>query len=235
MSHKRKKKPEEHAHSESWLVSYCDMISLLVTFFLMMMTFSTKSSDDVREIGLSILHGGGGGLEGHTLPFGERLDRDAVAGLAQELSAFLEKRGIDEAATIKRTKDGFSIGFDVDSSFEAGSAEPPAALVANLRELAPVLQRWTQLVVVDGFVEGDFAPTSRYPDAASLGLARASAAADVLLASSKISPAHLEISSAGIGNERANETSEIGRASNRRVEIRIVSLTAPQKSQRKEA
>jgi chemotaxis protein MotB len=235
MSHKRKKKPEEHAHSESWLVSYCDMISLLVTFFLMMMTFSTKSSDDVREIGLSILHGGGGGLEGHTLPFGERLDRDAVAALARDLGAFLEKRGIDEAATIRPAKDGFSIGFDIDSSFETGSAEPPPALVLNLRELAPVLAHWTQIVVVDGFVEGDFAPTSRYPDAASLGIARASAAADILLASAKINPAQLQIASPGLGNERANESSEIGRASNRRVEIRIVSLAAPHKMQRKEA
>ena len=46
-----KKKPEEPAHSESWLVSYCDMISLLVTFFLMMMTFSTKEKFDVKEAG----------------------------------------------------------------------------------------------------------------------------------------------------------------------------------------
>src|SRR6187397_2286014 len=53
----RKKKPEEHSHSESWLVSYCDMISLLVTFFLMMMTFSTKDTADVREVGVGLLKG----------------------------------------------------------------------------------------------------------------------------------------------------------------------------------
>src|SRR5580765_2291556 len=142
---RRKKKPEEHAHAESWLVSYCDMISLLVTFFLMMLTFSTKQPEDICDIGLSILHGGGGVLEGHTLPFGERLDRDAVAGLAHDLEKFLEVRGVDEAASIRRVKDGFSIGFDIDSSFAASSAEPPAALVGNLKELAPILARWTQV------------------------------------------------------------------------------------------
>jgi chemotaxis protein MotB len=232
---RRKKKPEEHAHAESWLVSYCDMISLLVTFFLMMLTFSTKTTDDIREVGLSLLRGGGGGLEGHTLPFGERLDRDAVAGLARELAKFLEVRGIDEAASIRPTKDGFSIGFDVDSSFEEGSADLPAPLVANLRELAPILARWTQLVVVDGFVEGDFRSTPRYPSAESLGLARASAAADVLLAASKIPTGRLQIATAGSASPRANETTPLGRASNRRVEIRIVSLAAPKKLGRKEA
>ena len=45
---------------ESWLVSYCDMISLLVTFFLMMMTFSTKEKFDVKETGVGLLRGRGG-------------------------------------------------------------------------------------------------------------------------------------------------------------------------------
>jgi chemotaxis protein MotB len=231
----RKKKPEEHAHAESWLVSYCDMISLLVTFFLMMLTFSTKTADDVREVGLQILNGGGGVLEGRTLPFGEHLDREAVAGFAQELAQFLDQRGFDDAATIRRVKDGFSIGFDLDSSFEPGSAVPPAALVANLKELAPILARWTQLVVVDGFVEGDFQPVAAFPDAESLGIARAAAAADVLLASSQISPARLQIATAGTAYPRGDESNSLGRASNRRVEIRVVSLSAAKKPLRKEA
>jgi chemotaxis protein MotB len=232
---KRRKKPEEHAHAESWLVSYCDMISLLVTFFLMMLTFSTKSADDIREVGLQLLGGGGGVLEGRTLPFGEHLDREAVAGFADDLAQFLDKRGVDESASIRRMKDGFSIGFDVDSSFEAGSAVPPAALVANLKELAPILSHWTQMVIVDGFVESDFAPSAHFADAESLGLARASAAANVLLAAAKIPPAHLQIGTAGTGLPRADDSTPLGRASNRRVEIRIVSLATPRKLEKKEA
>jgi len=232
---KRRKKPEEHSHGESWLVSYCDMISLLVTFFLMMLTFSTKSSDDIREVGLQILGGGGGVLEGRTLPFGEHLDREAVAGFADDLAQFLDQRGVDESASIRRVKDGFSIGFDVESSFEPGSAVPPAPLVANLRELAPILSHWTQMIVVDGFVEGDFTPSARYADAESLGLARASAAANILLAAAKIPPAHLQIGTAGTSLPRADESTPLGRASNRRIEIRVVSLAAPHKLDRKEA
>jgi chemotaxis protein MotB len=231
----RKKKPEEHAHAESWLVSYCDMISLLVTFFLMMLTFSTKTVDDIREVGLQLLNGGGGVLEGRTLPFGEHLDRSAVAGFADELSQFLDQRGFDESATIRRVKDGFSIGFDLDSSFEPGSAEPTAALVSNLKELAPILARWTQLVIVDGYVEGDFEPLPEFPDAESLGLARASAAAEVMLQSSQLSPAKLQIASLGTAYPRADESNALGRASNRRVEIRVVSLAAAKKPLRKEA
>ena len=121
----RKKKPEEHAHGESWLVSYCDMISLLVTFFLMMMTFSSKHEGDLEQIGIAILDGGGGPFDGTpTLPMGERLDRSEVEQLAEELRQFLEARGSDESGTIKPCGDGFSIAFDVDSSFEAGSAAP---------------------------------------------------------------------------------------------------------------
>ncbi len=225
----RKKKPEEHSHGESWLVSYCDMISLLVTFFLMMMTFSSSSTDDIREVGIALISGGGGAFQdSRTLPMGEKIDREAVAGLANDLKAFLEQRGVDETSSIRRAKDGFSIGFDVDSSFERGSAVPPAALVANLRELAPVLARWSRLVVVEGFVEGDYLPSEKHPDVDSLGVARASAAAEILIASAGMPRSSLQIASHGTSRPRADEATEIGRASNRRVEIKILSL-APSK------
>lgn len=225
----RKKKPEEHAHGESWLVSYCDMISLLVTFFLMMMTFSSSSTEDIREVGIALLSGGGGAFDdSRTLPMGERVDREAVTGLASDLKAYLEQRGVDESSSIRRSKDGFSIGFDLDSSFDRGSAVPSAALVQNLRELAPVLARWSRLVIVEGFVEGDFLPSEEHPDADSLGIARASAATEILLASAGIRRTGLQIASHGTARPRADESTEIGRASNRRVEIKIVSL-APSK------
>jgi chemotaxis protein MotB len=231
----RKKKPEEVAHKESWLVSYCDMISLLVTFFLMMMTFSTKTENDVREVGLQMLGGGGGALDGKTLPMAERIDRDAVATLARGLAEYLDRRGIEESATLRRVKDGFSIGFDVDSSFAKGSAVPPEALVANLRDLAPILSRWTQLAIVGGFVEGDFEPTATFPDAESLGLARAASALKVLLDAAPIPADRIQIATAGTALPRAEETTPIGRASNRRVEIRIVSLAAAKRAPRREA
>lgn len=221
----RKKKPEEHAHGESWLVSYCDMISLLVTFFLMMMTFSSKSSGDLEQIGVAILNGGGGPFDGTpTLPMGEKLDRDEVQELAEELREFLESRGTDESGTIKPCADGFSIAFDLDSSFAEGSAEPSKALSANLAELSPILARWSRLVIVEGFVEGDFEPNERYADVDALGLDRAAAAADVLFSSSDITRSHVQLASIGKNRPRANESSEIGRTSNRRVEIKIVSL-----------
>ena len=228
----RKKKPEEHAHGESWLVSYCDMISLLVTFFLMMMTFSSSSSEDIREVGIALINGGGGVFEdSRTLPLGERINREAVTGLANDLKDYLERRGVDESSSIRRAKDGFSIGFDLDSSFERGSAVPTAALVENLRELAPVLARWSRLAVVEGFVEGDWLPSEKHPDVDSLGLARAAAAADILLSSAPLSRSTLQIASHGTSRPRADESTEIGRASNRRVEIKILAL-APYKDLR---
>lgn len=222
----RKKKPEEHAHGESWLVSYCDMISLLVTFFLMMMTFSSKSAGDLQEIGLAVLDGGGGPFDGpRTLPMGERLDRSEVEELARALEEFLSQRGEDELATIKPCIDGFSIGFDLASSFESGSAVPTNTLADNLRELSPILARWSRLVIVEGFVEGDFQPTGEHPDADSLGLDRAAAAADILFASADLPRSRVQLASHGTSKPRAPESSPVGIASNRRIEIKIVSLS----------
>ena len=171
----RRKKPEEHSHSESWLVSYCDMISLLVTFFLMMMTFSTKDTADVRE-----------------------------------------------------QTDGFSISFDLASSFAPGSAEPTQALEQNMRTLGSFLQRYTQLVVIEGFTDDRFQPTPQYPDAEAISIARAQAAAKILLQGSLISPEQVQIAGLGPIRPRAQNDSPLGRTSNRRIEVRVVSLASQQ-------
>jgi chemotaxis protein MotB len=224
---KRKKKAEEHVHAESWLVSYCDMISLLVTFFLMMMTFSSKHDGNLEKIGVGVLQGAGGVFEGpKVLPMGERIDPGEIELLAEGLRAYLEQRGSDETASVRQMPDGLAIGFDLDSSFAPGSADPTPALVANLRELSPVLARWTRLVIVEGFAEGNFVPSVSHADADALGLSRAAAAAQVLLESAELSPSRIQITSHGTRRPRALETSDIGVASNRRVEIRIVSLAA---------
>ena len=82
----RKKKPEEHSHGESWLVSYCDLISLLVTFFLMMMTFSSKSTGDLEQIGASNDRGWIPGRIVFAERIGDHVFRDAIDPIGERIS-----------------------------------------------------------------------------------------------------------------------------------------------------
>jgi chemotaxis protein MotB len=120
------------------------------------------------------------------------------------------------------------MSFDLASSFAPGSAEPTQALEQNMRTLGGFLQRYTQLVVIEGFTDDRFQPTPEYPDAESISIARAQAAAKVLLQGSTISPEQVQIAGLGPIRPRTQNDTPLGRTSNRRIEVRVVSLASQQ-------
>jgi chemotaxis protein MotB len=222
----RQKKPEEHGHSESWLVSYCDMISLLVTFFLMMMTFSTSDQHDVREIGLGLLRGHGGVWKNKvSFPEMVEVDPESVERVGRGMAQLAKESG--SSLSTRSLVDGFSVSFDLDSSFEPGSDAPTKALRANLERLANVLAVHDRLSIVEGFTDGQFKPSSKFPDERAMGLARAESAAKILLDTHKVAPESLRVSTQVSLRPRAENDTPLGRASNRRVEVRIVAMVPP--------
>src|ERR1700741_1980424 len=117
----RKKHEAPEGAGEGWVISYCDMVSLLVTFFLMMLTFSTKDTGEVTDVGVGILKGKGG-----VMP---------------------KLRGLSMYSTL----DGLSLRFNERCSFAPGSAEPEPELRTNLERLAAILARHQLLCVIEGF------------------------------------------------------------------------------------
>jgi chemotaxis protein MotB len=220
----RKKREEEHSHSESWLVSYCDMISLLVTFFLMMMTFSTKDEHNVSELGVGILRGHGGiwsRREGVSGP--EQFDESELTALAAELTLASSSRGDASALGFQPCFDGLTLKFNERSAFAPGSAVVPGELAQNLAGLAQALAGRRLLTVVEGFASAEEAPDEVARRA--LSLERARAASEVLLAASGVDPGMLQLAGHGSERPRAGDDDPFGRAQNRRVELRILAVS----------
>ena len=46
----RKKKEEDHDNLERWLITYSDLITLLLAFFIMMYTFSKQDAQKYQEV-----------------------------------------------------------------------------------------------------------------------------------------------------------------------------------------
>jgi len=220
-----RKKQEEIAHGESWLVSYCDMISLLVTFFLMMMTFSTKEKFDVKETGVGLLRGRGGIWKNEmAIPQQHEVDPSIVDSLARDLAAQGDPQDAEPNSSVKGQLDGFAISFDMRSSFAPGSAEVNSALRENLLKLADALQRYTHLIVIEGFTDDRFQPTPEFPEAQDMALARAQNAARVMLEQSLLPAELVQVAGIGDARPRASNDSPTGRTSNRRVEVRVLAL-----------
>lgn len=234
---------EQPVGAPEWIVTFTDMISLLVTFFVLMMTFSSMDDwdrlkvDALLDSSRSALTSRDSHIAVDAIPDDLISDVDMRRGANQphsrpveELTENIEEMGqrMTEqhlALDLSAVPDGLLIQFGEDACFEPGSAEPSEALIESLDELGRVFEHYSYLVVVEGHTDDRFRPTPGYPTPEALSCARASAAAKHLLAGSGISPKLIQV--AGLGATRPIDSNDEprGRLRNRRVEIRILSLS----------
>ena len=61
---RRKRQDNHHGNSDRWLLTYADMITLLMAFFVMMYSMSVLNVSKFREAAISIRSGFGGNMPG---------------------------------------------------------------------------------------------------------------------------------------------------------------------------
>lgn len=226
--------PEDPPQSApDWIVTFSDMISLLVTFFVMLMSFSTIEENEAAIIVGAFGQRSGGVLDGgpsssvsepprdrmyatHPLRGGDVPHSRPAEELPENLEEMGQKLGADEIEIdFTAATDGLLLRFDDDCAFEPGSARVPAPLALALAQLGDLLQHYSHLLVIEGHANASFEPTSNLRDAEALSSARAAAAARILLDGNDLSRDLLQIN--GLGSREA----ERGEC----IEVRVLSLS----------
>jgi chemotaxis protein MotB len=222
-----KKHQEEQGGGEGWLVSYCDMISLLVTFFLMMMTFSTSEKGDVTSAGVGMLKGRGGVFPNLTgYPAGDAPPPAVLSVVADAIEG--QRGGGDpkDGLALSPEVDGLTLQFGDSCSFLPGSAVINPELRLALEGVGRAVSKYTHLIVVEGHTDDRFKPTTEYPDAEALSAARAVAAAKILIEVGKVPPELLQLAGRGSERPRRPNDTALERTWNRRVEVRLIAIAA---------
>ena len=245
MVRKKKKKDEGPSGPDGapeWVVTFTDMISLLVTFFVLLMTFSSMEVYDVLKVD-SFLTGDRGIMESKQPALVEGpadeilLERDLLRGsnnahtrpteaLQENLDEMGQKLTEDHLEMDLNTiADGLIIVFDERASFYPSSANVTDALEESLSELGKVLEHYPHMVVIEGFTDSHFTSSPKYDSPEELSFARAEAAAAVLLRSSGMNEAVLQLTAHGPKYPRADNVSAGGRKLNRRIQLRVLSMS----------
>ena len=237
---KEPKEEEEPPGAPEWVVTFTDMISLLVTFFVLLMTFSTMEEYELLDMRGGLPGDDGlhehmngptdvkppehdinantdpmeGGKEPHSRP-DDQLDKHTDAGTAQA----------DDQITIdlNMVGDGLMITWDAEYSFAPGSVEINPKLEQALLELAEVLRFYPHQIVAEGHAAADHRPTALYPDAETISLARAMSAAAVLVEHG-VEEGRIQVTGHGDERPRSVANTAESRRSNRRVELRVLTL-----------
>ncbi|MCL1852038.1 MAG: OmpA family protein [Peptococcaceae bacterium] len=230
----KRKAAEEHVNHERWLITYADLITLLMVFFVVMYSMSKVDANKFQAMAdaLSISLGGGSAqinIAQH--PQGPSFVEEGGAEKSQEqtnlenLKAKLDAYAQDNAINTQLVADieerGLVISIQETLLFESGSDVLNTQAHAILSQISTVLATMPNYIRVEGHTDNMPISSGRFPSNWELSVMRASNVIHIL-------------NTEGVGVERlsavgysefrplyANNSPE-GRARNRRVDLVIL-------------
>ena len=154
-----------------WLLTYCDLITLLVAFFVMMIAFSTinvnKCKEDLPKIEGGFAGGGEFLLESGTSPVENLFEKDLDVLESPEaeeqpvesqlepeemfnyISGFVDESGLKKSIDIEDVKIGCKIKIPVDLCFEKGESVLKREAYVIFDKLGIVLRILRGKLVID--------------------------------------------------------------------------------------
>ena len=209
-----------------WLLTYADLITLLLAFFIVMYAISKVDVERYQQLARAlsqIFHGGGSGL---FLPEGgEGIDNGELpaelADLSEGLAAFLSQQGLGDQVFITRTSEGIIISFTGSVLFDSGQADLRPATLPVLDKIAGYLKAIPNFVGVAGSTDDLPINTPFFPSNWELSVVRATTVIRYLTEKGGLDPSRFV--ALGFGEYRPlfpNDTEE-GRRKNRRVDVII--------------
>ncbi|HSM92326.1 MAG TPA: OmpA family protein [Anaeromyxobacteraceae bacterium] len=204
---------EDEDISSFWLITYSDMVTLLLTFFLLMYSFSVMSQDRKDQLVER--------LRGVVDEKGQEVkSRAELEEAARQIAQQLDKA----AAFVESNETEVTVGLSSAVTFASGDAVlAPAGGVALVRA-AQILKGLPNVVRIEGHTDNVPMRGARFQSNWELSAARAQTVVRVFMQQG-LDPRRIQvIGYADVRPRQANDTAE-GRAANRRIEIKLLKGT----------
>ncbi|MBV8355002.1 MAG: flagellar motor protein MotB [Candidatus Eremiobacteraeota bacterium] len=217
-----------------WLLTYADMITLLLALFIILFAMSTMSKVKMQRLvhdlsaGFNSIDAINNPPEGEILgPNGKGNESDLRREQAM-LQSYIKQKKLQNQVTVRMSNQGLVISLLSDKSFyNSGSAELRPATAALLQQVGVILKKTRPEIRVEGYTDNVPIHTAEYPTNWELSAARAAGVTRYLVERENIDPARVSLAGYGEWRPRAVNSTEAGRQENRRVDIVILNTNAP--------
>lgn len=219
---------EASSHSGAWIVSYADIVTIILTFFILIFSVSRISTSRYEQLASA---------------FGNQPER-SISDVQSDLQRIVDELGMDQQVRIERTDDGLFIELENSILFESGKAELHPDSAALLR---PIGERLSHAlgddygVVVEGYTDDVPIRNARFRSNWELSTSRAIYVMEELVAAGVPQD---RVSVQGFADTRAQapalrdaspDAIERARASDRRVVLRVSDIRRTDVERRGEA
>lgn len=203
----------EDRHRDRWLISYADLVTLLLALFIVLYAASDHERAKQIAAGFSNVATGGSGV----LPAsdGEKSERERTEEGLMGNPLLMQK------TKMRHTKDGLVISLSEAGFFAPGEAVIDAQADAVINTIAESVRSTGANIRIEGHTDSTPISNAKFPSNWELSTARA-ASVLVRLTEKGIAPERLSAAGyAGFQPVADNATPE-GRAQNRRVDVVII-------------
>lgn len=161
-----KRKPDTGSEdSDSWMTSYGDMMTLLLVFFVLIVSMSTIDPVRIQQVTQQM-------REAMT---GEDVKVPTLKEIEDELKESVEQLRIEDVVQVDRSKDGVQLIMRGESFFESGRAELLPQTYPFLNEVAWQINKNPYMISVEGHTDNIPISNARFPSNWELSGARAAA------------------------------------------------------------
>ncbi|WP_018949461.1 OmpA family protein [Thioalkalivibrio sp. ALMg11] len=233
-----RQRDDEHA----WILTYLDVLTLVIVVFVIMLTFMDPRDDDPRAVSASpialahpdrstliepLVHSsplGGPALD--EAPVGERSGPEVVADQPPGHAADRLRARAPEGVHVVEQPGRLELRIRDDILFRTAEAKLSSDGEALLQDLLPILEDHRGTITVEGHTDNLPIATERFPSNWELSSVRASGVVRYLV-TRELDAAQLR--AVGLADTRpvADNASPEGRAANRRVSLMLETDAAP--------
>ncbi|MGL4345831.1 MAG: OmpA/MotB family protein [Cellulosilyticaceae bacterium] len=230
----KKKKPKKE-NNERWLLTYSDLITLLMIFFVVMYTMSSVDSQKYAQLSNSLsgifsgspyVIGEGGTLNPPTTSTASTSTTPQPSKTEQikkDVQMYLATNKLKNEVDMRIEPRGLVISLKENAFFESGKADLLPAYEQNILEISKMLAQLGNDIVVEGHTDNQPIHNSAFASNWELAAIRAINVVELLINKGQLNPNKLSAVSYGEYRPVAPNTTADGRAKNRRIDIVLLS------------
>lgn len=223
----RKPQVEEENHAPGWMITFGDMMALLLTFFVLIVSFSSIQLVEFQKA-MGSLKGALGVLPHHQSPIkASAMKIPAFSGFNQrklnmdfkDMIKFIESEGLEDYVKVEILEDAVSIRMSEPVLFALGRAELKSTISPLLSKIGNLAREWPNKIRVEGHTDNLPISNDEFPSNWELSAIRAINVLHFFEQNCQVSPKKLYSIGHGENRPLVENDSNNNRAKNRRVEI----------------
>lgn len=229
---KKKEHHDEHV-DETWLIPYADMLTLLLALFIVMFAMSKVDAEKFKKVSAGMNNafmGGSSALgEGETPSVSDevvltngQIEEEAMTAVKNQIEDSLSSDGYADKVEVSINESGLQINIKDVILFDSAKADIKSNSNALLIDIAHAIKGLDNSIKVIGHTDNRPIHNSEFASNWDLSAMRAINIMQFMTSSGGLAPENVSIEAYGEYKPKYDNSTEEGRAGNRRVEVSII-------------